>query len=136
MSTESNKALALEYLKRLEAGDFDAAFGMIADDGKVWVAGRTAPRDEFVKIVRSFRSLVVGPMTLKPVSAVAEGDRVAIEVEGGADMQKGVRYDNQYHFLFVIKDGKIVLLKEYMDTAAAQATWAGLGMTPPERNLR
>ena len=56
MSTESNKALALEYLKRLEAGDFDAAFGMIADDGKVWVAGRTAPRDEFAKIVRSFRA--------------------------------------------------------------------------------
>jgi ketosteroid isomerase-like protein len=31
----------------------------------------------------------------------------------------GEPYNNQYHFLLVIKNGKIVELKEYMDTQLA-----------------
>jgi uncharacterized protein len=131
-----NKALALDYLRLLEKGDFDAAFGKFTPDGKVSVMGRTSSVGDFAKVVREFRSLVVGDMTLKVTGAVAEGDKVAVEVTGGANMQKGVRYDNEYHFLFEFKNGKIAHLKEYMDTAKAQATWDALGKAPPERNWK
>src|SRR5579863_345382 len=122
MSAAENKAAALEYLRLLEQGDFDACFSMFAPDGKVTVMGRTSSAADFAKVVREFRGMVVGPMTLRPTGAVAEDDKVAVEVTGGADMQKGVRYDNQYHFLFEFKNGRIAHLKEYMDTAAAQRT--------------
>jgi len=122
MSAADNKALALSYLKELEAGDFDAAFGHFSGDGVVTVMGRTSSAGDFAKVVREFRTMVVGPMTLKVTAAIAEDDKVAVEVVGGADMIKGVRYDNQYHFLFQFKNGKIAHLKEYMDTAVAQAT--------------
>jgi uncharacterized protein len=136
MTASDNKALALEYLRLLEKGDFDAAFGMFTADGKVTVMGRTSAVGDFAKVVREFRGMVVGPMTLWVTGAVAEGDKVAIEVTGGADMIKGVRYDNQYHFLFEFRGGRITHLKEYMDTAMAVATWEKLGTAPPEREWK
>lgn len=136
MSASENKALALRYMKELEAGDFDKAFAHFARDGKVTVMGRTSSAADFGKVVREFRGMVVGPMTLKVTNAIAEDDKVAVEVTGGADMIKGVRYDNQYHFLFEFKDGKIAHLKEYMDTAVAQKTWEQLGTAPPEKDWK
>jgi uncharacterized protein len=133
MSAADNKKLALNYLTALEAGDFDQAFAHFAKDGQVTVMGRTSSAGDFGKVVREFRGMVVGQMTLKVTSAIAEDDKVAVEVVGGADMIKGVRYDNQYHFLFQFRDGKIAHLKEYMDTLVATQTWDKLGAAPPER---
>jgi uncharacterized protein len=131
-----SKALALEYMRVLENGDFDAAFAKFAADGKVTVMGRTSSAADFFKVVREFRGNVIGDMTLKVTSAIAEGDKAAVEVTGGANLVKGVRYDNQYHFAFEFKNGKIAHLKEYMDTAAAQKTWEALGQAPPERDWK
>ena len=49
----------------------------------------------------------------------AEGDRVAVEISGEAIHASGETYNNQYHFLLRIQDGKILELKEYMDTQLA-----------------
>ncbi|HXE16853.1 MAG TPA: nuclear transport factor 2 family protein [Stellaceae bacterium] len=136
MSAADNKALALEYMRLLEKGDYDAAFGKFAPDGQVTVMGRTSSVGDFAKVVREFRGMVTGPMTLKPTSTIGEGEKVAMEVTGGADMIRGVRYDNQYHFAFEFKNGKITHLKEYMDTAKAQATWEALGKAAPEKEWK
>lgn len=70
---------------------------------------------------RSFRALAEGPIVLRPTSAVAEGDRVAVEVEGGAALQGGGGYDNQYHFVFVFRGDRISAIREYMNPANAKA---------------
>lgn len=49
------------------------------------------------------------------IGMTAEGDRVAVEAESLADTPKGP-FNNRYHFLFVLKDGKIVRAKEYADS--------------------
>ena len=136
MTAAASKKLALAYLKALEAGDFDKAFAHFAKNGKVTVMGRTSSAADFGKVVREFRKMVVGPMKLKVRNAIAEGDKVAVEVTGGANMIKNVRYDNQYHFLFEFKNGKIAHLKEYMDTLVATKTWEALGATPPEQEWK
>jgi ketosteroid isomerase-like protein len=41
---------------------------------------------------------------------------VAIEAESSAVHVSGKRFDNKYHFLMRLRDGKIVRLTEYMDT--------------------
>ena len=46
----------------------------------------------------------------------AEDDSVAVEAESEGMHVSGVMYQNFYHFLFIFKDGKVLLLKEYMDT--------------------
>ncbi len=50
----------------------------------------------------------------------AEGDRVAIEAESHGEHESGRVYHNQYHFLMVIRDGRIQEFKEYLDTEHAR----------------
>jgi ketosteroid isomerase-like protein len=46
----------------------------------------------------------------------AEGERVAVEARSQGQHVSGALYSNDYHFLFVFRDGKLAVLKEYMDT--------------------
>lgn len=60
-----------------------------------------------------------GALEVTPNSAIAQGDRVAVEATSYAKLKNGRVYQNQYHFLFEIRDGKILSVKEYMDTKHA-----------------
>jgi hypothetical protein len=60
-------------------------------------------------------------MTLK--SAIAEGDRVAAEVESQGDLRNGRRYRQQYHFAIEFRDGQICAVREYLDTQHAYDVW-------------
>jgi len=60
-------------------------------------------------------------MTVK--SLIAEGDKVAVEVESWGELQNGRVYNNEYHFLMTIRDGKIHEVREYLDTQHVFATW-------------
>ena len=58
-------------------------------------------------------------ITFNITGITAEDERVAVEISGEAIHASGEKYNNQYHFLLRIKDGKILELKEYMDTQLA-----------------
>jgi hypothetical protein len=58
-------------------------------------------------------------------SMTAEGDRVAIEAESKGMHVSGKKYNNLYHFLMRMRDGKIVEWKEYMDTMHANDVLCG-----------
>jgi ketosteroid isomerase-like protein len=60
-------------------------------------------------------------MTVK--GAIAEGDKVALEIESYGKLQNGRIYNNEYHVLMTIRDGKICDVKEYLDTQHVAATW-------------
>ena len=47
---------------------------------------------------------------------VAEGEKVAVEATSRGEHISGQIYSNEYHFLFEFRDGKLLRLKEYMDT--------------------
>jgi PPOX class probable F420-dependent enzyme len=64
-------------------------------------------------------------LTIKRLTA--EEDRVAIEAESHARHVSGKPYDNQYHILMRLRDGKIVEWREYMDTMLANAVLCGQG---------
>ena len=49
----------------------------------------------------------------------AEGERVAVEAESHGELNNGAIYNNHYHFLFIVRDGKITAIKEYNDTKHA-----------------
>ncbi len=48
------------------------------------------------------------PSVITVQGVTAEGDRVAIEAEGRAELKNGRIYANRYHYLFVLRDGKIL----------------------------
>jgi len=60
-------------------------------------------------------------MTVKGL--IAEGDKVAVEVESYGELQNGRVYNNEYHFSITIRDGKISEVREYLDTQHVFATW-------------
>ena len=55
-------------------------------------------------------------LSITPKAMVAEGDKVAVEAESYGEFPNGRVYNNEYHFLVVVRDGKISAVKEYLDT--------------------
>ncbi len=52
-------------------------------------------------------------------------DRVAIEAEGHGVHASGRSYDQNYHFLLSLRDGKVAQMKEYFDTELAREVLLG-----------
>jgi hypothetical protein len=70
-------------------------------------------------------SRIDGALRLSPTGATAEGERVAVEAESYARMSNGKIYQNKYHFLFTVRNGKIQAVKEYLDTMHANDVLCG-----------
>jgi ketosteroid isomerase-like protein len=60
-------------------------------------------------------------LKVTPKAITAEGDRVALEAESYGELANGKVYNNQYHVLMEIRNGKIQAVREYMDTQHAHA---------------
>ncbi len=125
MSAESNKKLVKEYLEAFSAGKFDDVESMMSDDATWWVAGNfplsgTKSRAEFCEGLRTqLPQLVPGGIRFELGACIAEGDRVAIEVESHGTTATGKTYNNLYHFAIEVRDGKIHRVREYLDTSHA-----------------
>jgi ketosteroid isomerase-like protein len=61
---------------------------------------------------------------------IAEGNKVAVEASSEGEHVSGLTYSNDYHFLFEFNDGKLLRLKEYMDTEQVTDVLCG-GQRPP-----
>ena len=117
----SNKETALRFVESMSAGQMDLS--LLTDDIQWWVPGRgTMSKADFFALAGTFAALVKDHITLTVHGVTAEGDRVAVEAESHGELKNGKIYNNTYHFLFVFRDGKICLSKEYNDSA--HANWA------------
>jgi ketosteroid isomerase-like protein len=131
VSLEENKQIAGEFLARFTASDVDGALAAMTDDATWWIAGKSRRRPgvgmhDKVEIERVFRGMLDQlkdglRMTVK--SAIAEGDRVALEVVSRGELRNGRVYEQEYHMLMTIRDGKISAVREYLDTQHVLATW-------------
>jgi len=89
MTTEQNKALAHEFFARFSAGDLDGALATLTADATWLIPGKrdrmpTAGLYTKERIARLFQAMLKrlrGGLQMTVLSAVAEGDRVALEVE-------------------------------------------------------
>jgi ketosteroid isomerase-like protein len=120
MSVEENKKIALAYFAERSAGD-PRAFDRLADSA-TWMImakgpmGGTKTKAELMQGLREIGARWEAPVKLTVTGITAEADRVAIEVEGYGKLKNGGKvYQNLYHFLFIIRDGKIQVGKEYCD---------------------
>ncbi len=131
MSTERNKALAHEFFARFSASDLDRALATLADDATWLIPGQrdrmpTAVLYTKERIARLFHAMLKqlkDGLRMTVLSAVAEGDRVALEVESSGDLHNGRLYRQRYHFLLEFRDGKICAVREYLDTQHAHDVW-------------
>jgi hypothetical protein len=119
-----NKAVALRFFELLSAGDADGLMALYADSFTCWTAGSlpfsgTHPRAEVRAMIEGVTSVFPQGWRFAARTLTAEEDRVAVEAECSGMHVGGRRYEQRYHFLFRIRDGKIHEMREYFDTQHA-----------------
>ena len=121
--TDQNKEITKEFFEALSSGS-DQYLDFYTDESIIWTAGNnsiggTRTKKEVVSFAQNILSAFPTGITFNITGITAENERVAVEISGKAIHASGETYNNQYHFLLRIKDGKILELKEYMDTQLA-----------------
>jgi hypothetical protein len=121
--TDQNKKITKEFFEALSNGS-DKYLDFYTDESIIWTAGNNAiggtrTKGEVVSFAQNILAAFPTGIKFNITGMTTEGDRVAVEISGEAIHASGETYNNQYHFLLRIKDGKILELKEYMDTQLA-----------------
>jgi ketosteroid isomerase-like protein len=118
---ERNKQFARDFFAAISRGDTAYVVDAYTEDGGVQTMGNTLISGFFDKAQIAaaagaiFEAFPQGiEFTLKNITA--EEDRVAVEAESHGIHVSGRVYHNYYHFFLQMRDGKLVRLKEYMDT--------------------
>jgi ketosteroid isomerase-like protein len=124
MSVEDNKKIVLGFFENFTAGKPEEALGAMADNATWWVAGNfalsgTVTKQQFAEGLKGMAAALPEGLRLTPKGITAEGDRVAVEAESYGKHANGKIYQNQYHFLIEVRDGKIQAVREYLDTMHA-----------------
>jgi len=120
-----NRATARELFAAISRADVAKLDELYADDFELWTAGSlpfsgTRTRAQALEGMQMIGGMFPQGIAFTINAMTAEGDRVAVEAESKGMHASGALYHNFYHFLLVIRDGKIVRLKEYMDTLVAK----------------
>ena len=133
---ETNKRLTLAFVAAMQRGDADAIADAYADEGRVITMGNTLISGTRGK--EAIRQFAGGVLEAFPDGLVfdvhtvtAEDDRVAVEASSRGRHASGRDYCNHYHFLFRWRDGRLLELKEYMDTELVTDVICG-GARPPQ----
>src|SRR5262245_43574936 len=128
MSVEANKQVVLSFFEHFSAGTVDAALALMADTATWWVAGHpekfilagTKTKAQFAELVQGIGAAMPHGRRVTPTGITAEGERVAVEAESYGKTASGKIYNNLYHFLVEVRDGKIQAVREYLDTMHAK----------------
>jgi len=129
MSLDKNKQTVLAFIASLGRGEIDPA--LLTDDAVWWIPGRgIIDRATFLGVVDAVNALFTGPAVLTVTAVTAEDDRVAVEASGHADLKDGRVYDNTYHFLFNLRDGRIREAREHNNSAVPAALFKDSFLPP------
>jgi uncharacterized protein len=118
---EENKKVVTEFMEVFSSGDVNGILDSLTDDATWWVAGNipgisgTKDKAGFGEMLGGIaEGTTTGAIRLTPLAFTAEGERVAVETESYAELKNGRVYNNLYHFVFTVRDGKIASVKEFL----------------------
>ena len=122
---ERNKDIARKFFHDMSNANIAAIIDAYDDDVKIYTMGNTLISGVVNKTqAKEFAGQVLGAfpqgIRFEVHNLTAEGDRVAIEAEGHAELTNGKIYRNRYHYLFIFRDGKVCRAKLYNDTQHAK----------------
>ncbi|MEZ5265718.1 MAG: nuclear transport factor 2 family protein [Acidimicrobiia bacterium] len=132
MSTESTRALVNDYYAALAKNDRARLLEILAPDA-VWIPPASAPIERIEgaegiaealgsKIVKQMFDLSK-PFNLEIRRMVVDGDVAVVQQRLTATARAtGLPYDNQYCWVYEVRDGRIAHIEEYADTLVASRT--------------
>jgi uncharacterized protein (TIGR02246 family) len=136
VSTAENKKLVDEIYQAIAQGDRSKFVAHLAEDAVLTVTGENSwsgvhrGKESIVRFFRVVAELAPGVRKTIPFRILADEDSVVVEARGDMTTKAGVPYRNHYCLLFRLKDGMIVEMKEYLDSAYCERV---LGVYPGER---
>jgi uncharacterized protein len=116
---KANIAALNEYYARLQVSDAEGAAAFYAEDLAYWVcpgsdySGVHSKTKMVENLLPAFFSSQDGPIKFNVISMTAQDDRVHIEATGEMKLKDGGRFDNNYSWLFRLRGGKIINIKEF-----------------------
>jgi len=125
------RAVVETFLKLMTTGE-DAqrlqALDLFAEDATLWIAGSlpySGTRNGKAEIIEKVYSrapgrMVPGSKSLWIRNIVAEGNQVVAEWTSRRTTKDGKDYQNDLCGVFVIENGKIKVMREYLDTLHAK----------------
>jgi ketosteroid isomerase-like protein len=120
MSAEENRQTVLRYFKLVHERNKPVADELITEDCRWWAPGiGVMDRAQFSAIVENMRPIMPNLPKLHILGTTAEGDRVAVEAKGEGLLANGKPYENIYHFLVLLRDGRICMVQEHCDSKYA-----------------
>ena len=126
MSEEANKKLVRDTWEAFWRGEIETGLAHFADDatwavpGRMKASGIKRGKDE----IRRFREgnlTVFAELDRTIVGLYADGDFVILETSVVARLKSGKRYENAACTVYEVRGGKIRGVREYLDTAKAEA---------------
>jgi ketosteroid isomerase-like protein len=131
MNIENNKRVACDFFSRFTASDINGALEMMTDDATWWIAGKpgsipaagTRSKEQIARLFHNMAGQLKNGLRMTVKGMISEGDSVAVEVESYGELTNGRVYNQEYHMVIVIRDGKISAVREYLDTQHVLAVW-------------
>lgn len=122
---EESRRVVLQWVKCLVEGRLDDIMALGAPGATWWVSGQkeTSPLTgtySYAEREKHFKGMLKDAISFKfEVRGITtEGDTVVLEGAPRAETKDGRVYENDVMIKFVIKDGKIQSLREYVDFLA------------------
>lgn len=120
-----NEALVRDFFARLNAEDLEGIRALLTEDA-AWLPmardmpgageyrGRDVIVDGFLKPIRGL--FEHGSPSNSIISMASNGSLVLTETHGAGKLQDGRPYDNRYAWAFEVRDGRIAMIREYLDS--------------------
>lgn len=124
-----HKEAIIRYFERLNASDPDL-LEIFADEvqyvvpGDMPVSGTFHGKDQIMNMWLGFFEQLEY-IKVHPEELVAEGNTVVVRARGEAKTKAGNDYNNLYVFFFRFKNGKVIEVFEFPDTAYAETVAFG-----------
>jgi len=128
----ASQAVVKQWFDHIADGNAQAAFSLCTDDiaynlkGTTPVSGTYRGLDAiFNDFFAPWSKRIDGHITLSVDEIIGDGDRIVVLSQGKSKTTLGNPYNNEYAFVFGIRDGKICEIIEYMDTVLVETAAYG-----------
>ena len=127
-----NKQIVQQWFDCIARNDAAGAFALFAEDVVYHLKGTTPVSGSYrglKSIVEDFftpwRRQIDGDLVVTVDELIGEGERVVALGRGKAKTVHGLPYDNDYAFVFRVRDGRITEVLEYLDTVLVETAAYG-----------
>jgi len=133
MSIEENKNIVRRAYDAISAGNPQGFLDSLSDDVRWTFFGDhrfaktfVGKQDIATNLLEPLGGALVDGLRLTLDNFIAEGDQVVVEALGDSQVTGGGTYNNIYCYVVTVRDGKIIDMREYLDTALVSRVFGDL----------